>query len=72
MVKELGQATGESLTVAVREAIRERLERVRSVPKKELPEPLLQIGKECAARLNEPCKSIDHGQLLYDGKGLPK
>ncbi len=72
MAQELARATGESMTEAVTEAIRERLDRVRSTPKKDLAERLLQIGRECAARLKEPYKTIDHGDLLYDEKGLPK
>lgn len=72
MAKELAQLTGETMTGAVNEAIRERLERVRSNGNKDLAERLLQIGRECAARLKEPYKSIDHAELLYDEKGLPK
>lgn len=72
MAKELARATGESMTVAVSEAIRERLERVRGKAKKDLAERLLEIGRDCAVHLKEPFKSIDHGELLYDEKGLPK
>ena len=54
------------------EAIRERLERVRSHSKQDLAERLLEIGRDCAAHLKEPYKSVDHGDLLYDEKGLPK
>ncbi len=72
MVRELAHLTGESMTVAVGEAVRERLERVKGGSKQELAERLLQIGRECAAHMKEPFKSIDHGDLLYDEKGLPK
>lgn len=72
LAQELAQLTGESMTVAVSEAIRERLERVRANPKKELTERVLQIGRECAARLKEPYKSMDIDELLYDENGLPK
>lgn len=70
MVRELAKLTGESPTVAVRRAIRERLERVRG--KRGLAEQLLRIGQECADRLTEPYKSMSIDQLLYDEKGLPK
>ena len=60
------------MTVAVNEAIRERLERVREKSKEEFVERIMKIGRECAARLKEPYKSIDHGELLYDENGLPK
>lgn len=72
LARELARATGESMTAAVSEAIRERLERVRGNSKKDLVERILEIGRDCAAHLKEPFKSGDHGDLLYDEKGLPK
>jgi antitoxin VapB len=72
LVRELARATGESMTAAVDKAVRERLERVRRNKKGNLAERLLQIGKECAAHMKEPYLSIDHGEMLYDEKGLPK
>jgi antitoxin VapB len=72
MAQELARLTGESMTAAVSEAIRERLERVRSNSGKGTAERLLQIGRDCAARLKEPYKSIDIAELLYDEKGMPK
>ena len=72
MAKELARTTGESMTVAVSEAIRERLERVRGKSKEDLAERLLEIGRDCAKHLREPFKSMDHGEFLYDEKGLPK
>lgn len=72
MAKELARLTGESMTAAVGEAVRERLDRVKGNSGEGLAERLLQIGRECAAHLKEPYKSIDHGKLLYDEKGMPK
>jgi antitoxin VapB len=72
LVRELARATGESMTSAVDKAVRERLERVRGEKDGGLAERLLKIGRECAAHLKEPYKSIDHADLLYDDKGLPK
>jgi antitoxin VapB len=72
MARELARLTGESMTAAVNEAIRERLERVRGKSQEDMVERILQIGRDCASRLKEPYKSIDHGELLYDEKGLPK
>jgi antitoxin VapB len=69
--RELASLTGESMTVAVSEAIRERLERVRS-SKKEVFERIMEIAKECGPLWKEPYRSIDHGELLYDEKGMPK
>lgn len=72
LARELAGITGESMTVAVSEAIRERLERVRDNSKESMAERLLRIGRDCAAHLREPYKSADIGNLLYDDKGLPK
>jgi antitoxin VapB len=72
LVRELARATGESMTAAVDKAVKERLERVRLDKKGNLAERLLQIGRECAAHMKEPYLSIDHGEMLYDEKGLPK
>ena len=72
LAKELASITGESMTVAVSEAIRERLERVRRNSTEDMAERILKIGRECAAHLKEPYKSIDIDELLYDEKGMPK
>lgn len=72
LARELAHLTGESMTAAVGEAIRERLERVRGRSKKDMAERLLEIGRECAAHLKEPYKSLDIDELLYDEKGMPK
>jgi antitoxin VapB len=37
-----------------------------------LADRLLSIGKDCAPRLKEPLRSADHGDLLYDERGLPR
>jgi antitoxin VapB len=37
-----------------------------------LADRLLEIGKDCAKRLKEPFRSADHGELLYDDRGLPR
>ena len=72
LARELARVTGESMTAAVTEAVRERLERVRQQEATGLADRLLAIGKDCAARLKEPFRSADHGDLLYDERGLPR
>ena len=72
IVRELARLTGESMTVAVDQAVRERLDRIKRDSKEDLAERLLQIGRDCAAHLKEPYKSMDLDELLYDEKGLPK
>jgi antitoxin VapB len=71
LARDLAKLTGENVTAAITEAVRERLERVRSEHGIGLADRLVQIGKDCAAHLREPFRSIDHGVLLYNEKGLP-
>lgn len=72
LARELAALTGESVTAAVTAALRERLERVRHERGASLTERLVAIGKDCAARLREPYRSVDHDALLYDERGLPR
>ncbi len=72
LTSQLAKLTGESMTEAVTNAVRERLDRVRSQRGSGLADRLLRIGKDCAAHLKEPFRSKAHGDLLYDDKGLPK
>jgi len=74
LAQRLARLTGESLTEAVTEAVRERLQRVEKKDKHapKLSDRLLQIGRDCSTHLKEPFRSADHGDLLYDEKGLPK
>ena len=72
LTKQLAKFTGESLTTAVTEAVRERLARVRRARGVDLAERLLVIGRDCAAHLKKPFRTIDHDKMLYDERGLPK
>jgi antitoxin VapB len=72
LVEELAKLTGETLTGAVTQAVRERLERLHRECGACLADRLLLIGKDCAPRLREPFRSADHGDLLYDERGLPR
>jgi len=72
LIRELAELTGESMTTALTAAVRERLERVRSAQRRPLAQRLVEIGRACAARLPEPIRSQDHGDLLYDERGLPR
>jgi antitoxin VapB len=67
----LAKETGESMTRAVTEALRERLERVRRQRQPEATiADLLAIGRRCAYTLKD--KPVDHGALLYDERGIPR
>lgn len=72
LAQELAKVTGESMTAAITEAVRERLDRVRGEHGTGLADRLVKIGKDCAAHLQEPCLCVDHGELLYNEKGLPR
>jgi antitoxin VapB len=72
LTRQLAKLTGESLTTAVTEAVRERLGRIRSEQGVDLAERLLAIGQDCAAHLKKPYRTIDHADMLYDERGLPK
>jgi len=72
LAEELAKLTGESMTTAVTIAVRERLERVRGAQTPSLADRLVMIGKDCAAHLKEPFRTAEHGDLLYDERGLPR
>ena len=58
--------------MAVTAAVRERLDRVRREHGVDLAERLLLIGRDCAAHLKEPFRTINHEDMLYNDRGLPK
>lgn len=67
----LAEETGETMTAAVIQAIRERLDAVRRRRKSNAIRAALNaIGKRGAALYKGPY--LDHAELLYDEKGLPK
>ena len=73
LATELARHTGESLTEAVTQALREKLARVKSrKPDTKLMDDILRIGRDCAKRLSPEVRNLDHGEYLYDEKGLPK
>jgi antitoxin VapB len=78
LVKELADETGESMTTAVTEAVRERLERLRaSAADSEAEiEARVQRMEAIAAVIREHSPpgywDQDFDELLYDDLGLPK
>jgi len=67
----LAEETGETMTAAVILAIRERLDAVRRRRKSDAIRAALNaIGKRGAAYYKGPY--VDHAEMLYDEKGLPK
>ena len=71
LATELARVTGETLTQAVTEAVRERLARLSKQRPKATAAELLAIGQRCAAHLHTPATSVEHATLLYDEQGPP-
>ena len=70
---DLAQMTGETMTRAITVALRERLERERRRRGIEARAGELRAIAERCARLMGPGPSaVEHGDLLYDERGLPK
>ena len=73
LARELAQLTGESMTGAITLALRERLEREkRRQDKDALLRDMRAIAKRCSARLGPGPSAVEHGDYLYDERGLPK
>ena len=73
LATELARLTGETTTGAITVALRERLEREkRRRDATVLAQELHAIGQRCAALLAPGPAAAEHGQLVYDERGLPK
>lgn len=71
LAAELARLTGESMTKAVTEAIRERLERERRKRNEDkLFAELMDIAEQCAAYPRADDRSLE--EFLYDERGLPR
>jgi antitoxin VapB len=70
LAEAISKETGETLTRAVTEALRERYERLQRNRTKASVEELLAIADRAAVHVKRPY--IDHAELLYDEAGLPK
>jgi antitoxin VapB len=72
LAKELADLTGENMTQAVGIAVRDRLTKVRGERKKKRMsvKDMLALGKRVRSKIKGPL--IDHAELLYDERGLPK
>jgi antitoxin VapB len=70
LAKTIAQATGETMTRAVTEALRERYERIQRRNPEALAADIRAIARRAAAHIKRPY--LDHAELLYDERGLPK
>ena len=70
---ELARLTGETMTGAITVALRQRLAREKRLRNADARvEELLAIGRRCAELLEPGPSAVEHGELLYDDRGLPK
>ena len=70
---ELAQLTGDSMTGAITVALKERLEREKRERDIEARvQKLHAIGQRCARLLRDGPSAVEHGDFLYDERGLPK
>ena len=75
LARRLAAATGESMTGAITNALRERLERIEASSgeaRRARAERLADIAADAAPRWTDALRAADHGELLYDEKGLPR
>jgi antitoxin VapB len=70
LAQAIAKATGETMSHAVTEALRERYDRLRSSRGKASVEELLAIAKRASSQVKRPYP--DHAEFLYDERGLPK
>ena len=70
LAQAIARATGETMTRVVTEALRERLARIERKRARASVEELLAIADLAAAYVKRPY--VDHAELLYDERGLPK
>ena len=70
LAQAIADATGQSMSRVVTEALRERYARLRLPSAKASVEELLAIADHAAAHVKRPY--LEHGDLLYDERGLPK
>jgi antitoxin VapB len=72
LAHEIAARTGESMTKAVVIALQERLDRLEREHGTTRLERLHAIARDSAKLFKEPYRSVDHGDLLYDERGLPR
>ena len=73
LARDLARLTGETMTGAITVALRERLAREKRRRNLDARiEDLLAIGERCARSLEPGPSAVEHGDLLYDERGLPQ
>ena len=68
----MARLTGETMTGAITVALRERLEREKRARSVEARvQELRAIADRCAKLLGPGPSAVEHGDVLYDERGLP-
>lgn len=70
LAEAIARETGDTLTKVVIDSLRERHERLRKRRRRPGVPELMEIARRAARGVNRPY--IDHAELLYDKRGLPK
>ncbi len=75
LVRELAEKTGQSMTAAVTDAVRERLDRIRAErgdDREDRVQRMLEMAAEIGRRMPPGYLDQDFDEMLYDENGLPK
>ena len=73
LAQELASLTGEAVSEAITVALRERLERERHERSvEERLQGMRAISQRTARLLRDGPSAVEHGDFLYDERGLPK
>lgn len=73
LAEELAALTGETKTEAITVALRERLGRMRRKHSAgERLRGIRAIADHCASLMGPGPSAVEHGDFLYDERGLPK
>ncbi len=70
LAQAIADATGQTLTHAVTEALRESYAKIEHRKGRASVDEILAIAARVSAYIKGPY--LDHGELLYDENGLPK
>jgi antitoxin VapB len=70
LAQAIAKVTGQTMTRAVKEALREHFERLQTPRGKASVEELLAIAKSASAEVKG--RYLDHAEFLYDERGLTK
>ena len=70
LARELADLTGETMTGAITIALQERLERERD--REARLKAMREIVDRIAPHLRDGPSAVEHGDFLYDERGLPK